>query len=96
LPARIGGLEVRGPICRLEACGPIEVMKRVLYIALVVLFVLHNDLWLWNDTRLIAGIPSGLLYHIIFCVAATLVMTGLTIYAWPEGLEVNSEEPPAV
>ncbi len=71
-------------------------MKHLLYLGLIILFALHNDLWLWNDTRLFAGIPSGLMYHIIFCVAATVVMTGLTFFAWPEGLEVNSEDHTAV
>jgi hypothetical protein len=67
-------------------------MKRWLYVGLIALFILHNDLWLWSDKRLIAGIPYGLVYHILFCIVATLIMTALTKYAWPEGLEVNSEE----
>jgi hypothetical protein len=71
-------------------------MKRFLYIALILLFILHNDLWFWSDTRLIFGVPIGLLYHIVFCIVATLLMTALTRYAWPEGLEVSSKEESAV
>lgn len=67
-------------------------MKVCLYSGLVILYLLHNDLFLWNDECLIRGIPSGLAYHLAFCVAATLLMTALTIYAWPEGLEVDSEK----
>ncbi|MCI0415909.1 hypothetical protein L0222_24295 [bacterium] len=71
-------------------------MKLSLYIGLVLLYLLHNDLFLWNDECLIRGIPSGLAYHLVFCVAATLLMTALTRYAWPEGLEVDSEKSPTV
>lgn len=68
-------------------------MKRnLLYIALILLYLLHNDLWNWNDSRLIGGIPVGLLYHIVYCLAATLMMIVLVRYAWPEKLEPRNEE----
>ncbi|MCI0444204.1 hypothetical protein L0152_13460 [bacterium] len=71
-------------------------MKYILYFLLGLLYLLHNDLFLWNDECLIRGIPSGLAYHLAFCVAATLLMTALTCFAWPEGLEVDSEKDSAV
>ena len=71
-------------------------MKIFLYSGLVVLYLLHNDLFLWNDECLIHGIPSGLAYHLAFCVAATLLMTALTYFAWPEGLEVDSDKDSAI
>lgn len=46
----------------------------VLYIALVVLFLLHNDFWLWDNPKVVLGLPIGLLYHIGFCVAAAILM----------------------
>jgi hypothetical protein len=67
-------------------------VKITLYFLLGLLYLLHNDLFLWNDECLIHGIPSGLAYHLAFCVAATLLMTALTYFAWPEGLEVDSEK----
>jgi hypothetical protein len=64
-------------------------MKKILlYIALFILYLLHNDLWNWNDSRLIFGIPIGLLYHIIYCIVSTLMMIALVKYAWPQNLEV--------
>ena len=57
--------------------------QRILYFILVLLYVLHNDLWLWNDPSLLAGLPVGLVYHITFCVAVSLLMQGLVSYAWP-------------
>ena len=48
--------------------------KWFLYCLLVLLFLLHNDFWLWETPRLVLGVPVGLLYHIGFCLAATLLM----------------------
>ena len=66
-----------------------------LYLALILLYLLHNDLWFWNNPQLMLGLPIGLLYHIGFCVAASILMTLLVNYAWPRQLEVkekNKEE----
>jgi hypothetical protein len=57
----------------------------LLYAALAALYLLHNDLWLWNDSRLWLGLPAGLIYHIGFCVAASAVLGLMVIYAWPPG-----------
>ncbi len=67
------------------------VRSLLLYAALVVLYLLHNDLWLWNDSRLVLGLPAGLAYHIGFCIAASVVLTLLVIHAWPDHLD--SETP---
>jgi len=40
---------------------------------LVAAFVLHNDLWLWNDPSNVLGLPVGLLYHIALCLAASAI-----------------------
>ncbi len=42
--------------------------------ALLALFVVHNDLWWWDDPALVLGLPIGLLYHVGFCFAAAIVM----------------------
>ena len=68
------------------------VRSLLLYAALVVLYLLHNDLWLWNDPRLVLGLPAGLAYHIGFCIATAVVLTLLVIHAWPDHLD--SETPP--
>ena len=57
----------------------------LLYAALAALYLVHNDLWLWNDSRLWLGLPAGLVYHIGFCVAASAVLWLMVIYAWPPG-----------
>lgn len=63
------------------------VRSLLLYAALVVLYVLHNDLWLWNDSRLVLGLPAGLAYHIGFCIATCVVLTLLVVHAWPDHLD---------
>ncbi len=60
--------------------------RPLLYAALLLIYALHNDLWLWNDGRSLAGLPVGLLYHVIFCVAAAFLMWLLVRFAWPVDL----------
>ncbi len=55
-------------------------LKWTLYSLLVLLFLLHNDFWFWKTPQLVLGIPVGLLYHIAFCFAATLLMAALVKY----------------
>ncbi len=66
------------------------VRSLLLYAALVVLYLLHNDLWLWNDPRLVFGLPVGLAYHIGFCVVTSVVLALLVIHAWPDHLDTET------
>jgi len=61
--------------------------QTLLYAALLLLFVLHNDLWWWNDPQRVLGLPIGLTFHIGLCLASALVMGLLSRYAWPVGLD---------
>ena len=58
----------------------------IFYIALVVLFLLHNDFWFWNNPIQVLGLPIGLLYHIGFCAAAAILMALVVNYALPRHL----------
>ena len=69
-------------------------MKRVLLVvAVVALYLLHQDFWFWRTARpLVFGfIPIGLFYHACFAVAASLLMWLLVAHAWPSRLERESE-----
>jgi len=66
-------------------------IRLLLYAALAALAVLHHDLWLWNDGRVILGMPIGLLYHVGYCFAAAALMLLLVRFAWPEGLEAEED-----
>ena len=48
--------------------------KGLFYCLIVLLFLLHNDFWFWNTPQLVLGLPIGLLYHIGFCLAVTVLM----------------------
>lgn len=58
-----------------------------LYAALILAYLLHNDLWLWHDSRLFFGLPVGLLYHIGFCLAVAGLMALLALAGWPAEIE---------
>ena len=66
-------------------------MRRVLYLAWFALYLLHNDLWLWEDRTLIASLPVGFLYHIGFCVASSVMLALLVNFAWPRHLDDEEE-----
>ena len=71
------------------------ILKRILLVvAVVALYVLHQDFWFWRTARpLIFGfIPIGLFYHACYSVAAALLMWLLVKYAWPSQLEHEVEE----
>ncbi len=55
-----------------------------IFAALAILFLLRYDFWQWSDARLVLGLPIGLLYHAVFCIAASLLLTALVTWAWPE------------
>ncbi len=59
----------------------------ILYIALVVLFLFHNDFWFWDSPKVVLGLPIGLLYHIGYCVAAAVLMALTINHAWPSHLQ---------
>lgn len=53
------------------------------YAALPALYVLHNDLWFWDDPNRFLGLPVGLTYHVLFSAAVVLAMWRLVRVAWP-------------
>jgi Protein of unknown function (DUF3311) len=70
-------------------------MKRILLvIAVVALYVLHQDFWFWRTAHpLVFGfIPIGLGYQACFTLAASLLMWLLVKYAWPDHLERGIEK----
>jgi hypothetical protein len=63
-------------------------VRAILYAALAVLFVLHQDVWLWDDPRIVLGMPVGLTYHFGYCLVAALVLAFAVRFAWPESADV--------
>ena len=73
-------------------------MKRILLVvAVITLYVLHQDFFFWHTARIFGVIPFGfipigLLYHACFSVAASLLMWLLVKFAWPAHLEREIEQ----
>lgn len=52
--------------------------------ALVVLAVLHQDAWFWDDPTIVFGVlPIGLAWHAAFSVACAAVWFAVVKVAWP-------------
>lgn len=66
-------------------------LRPVIYVLLGAVFLLHQDFWLWDDARLVLGLPVGLTYHLAYCFAASLVMALLVQLAWPTELDRDEE-----
>ena len=67
-------------------------MKYVVWGLVVLLIVLHQDVWLWENDTLVAGfMPITLLYHACISLAAGVTWFLATKFAWPAVLE--SDEP---
>ncbi len=62
------------------------------FLALLVAFLLHQDLWFWNDSRIVLGLPIGLLYHLVYCFGISAMMAVLLRFHWPEQEPADSDE----
>ena len=73
-------------------------MKHVVWLLIVLLIVLHQDFWFWDDDRLLFGfLPIGMVYHMGLSVAAAVTWWLATQFAWPDdeaGAPIESSESP--
>ena len=70
-------------------------MKWLLVVAVIVVYLLHQDYWNWTNKTLVLGVlPVGLAYHAFYCVLAALLMAALVKFAWPAHLEMPETEMP--
>lgn len=46
-------------------------------VAVALLVLLHHDVWLAEARHLVLGLPASLLYHLGYCLVASLVMSWL-------------------
>ncbi len=74
--------------------------KTFVYLAIVVLAILHQDFWFWDDATMVFGfMPVGLAYHALYSLLAGLAWYLALRYAWPADAEAfaegqQEEEPP--
>ena len=62
--------------------------RRVVYLLLFLLALLHQDFWYWDDATLVFGfLPVGLAYHALYSLLAALLWWMALNYAWPHEVE---------
>ena len=67
--------------------------NKIIWIIFIALFILHQDVWFWDDQRLVFGfMPVGLAYHAGFSIAAALLWAAAVKWAWPSDIEVWADE----
>lgn len=70
-------------------------MKKVVWGLVVLLVILHQDVWLWDNDTLVAGfMPITLLYHACISLGAGITWFLATKYAWPDQLKAESAAAP--
>ena len=68
-------------------------MKTFVWGLVLLLIVLHQDVWFWDDGTLLFGfLPIGIGYHVCISLAAAFTWWLATRYAWPKGLETPDAE----
>ncbi len=66
-------------------------MQRPVWIMILLLLILHQDNWLWNNDTLVGGfMPIGLFYHACISLAAGAVWWIATKFYWPAELDLNT------
>jgi hypothetical protein len=61
-------------------------------IAFIVLAILHQDFWNWDNSSLVLGfMPVGLAYHAAYSVIAAIFWALVVKFAWPKDLEEWAE-----
>lgn len=69
-------------------------MRKLVWLLIFLLIVLHQDNWLWDDPRLAWGfLPVGLLYHVVLSLAAAAAWYLATVFCWPRELESSAAAP---
>jgi hypothetical protein len=63
-------------------------------IVFIVLAILHQDFWNWENTSLVLGfVPVGLAYHAGYSIAAAIFWFFVSKFAWPSRIEAWADEP---
>ena len=67
-------------------------MKNVVYALIVIMAIIHQDFWWWDNKTLVFGfMPLGLFYHALFSCMAAGVWALAIKWAWPSDIEEWAE-----
>lgn len=63
-------------------------MLRFIWPLVLLLIILHQDNWNWEDGTLVFGfIPKGLFYHACISLAAATTWLLVVLFCWPKQLD---------
>lgn len=63
-------------------------MRYVIWAMVLILVIVHQDFWNWNDETLVFGfMPIGLFYHACMSLAAGVVWFLACQFAWPNDVD---------
>jgi len=63
-------------------------VKYLIWCLVVLLVILHQDYWQWNNATLDFGfLPRAMTYHVGISIAAAVVWWLATQFCWPETLD---------
>ncbi len=66
--------------------------RKLVWLAVGLLFILHHDFWWWDNPSLVFGfLPIGLAYHLVFSIAAGCTWFAMIKFAWPSHVEEFAE-----
>jgi hypothetical protein len=66
---------------------------KVVVVCAIVLAILHQDIWFWDNKTLLFGfLPIGLGYHALYSVMASALWAAAVIWAWPAHIEQWADE----
>ena len=67
--------------------------KTIIWGLFILLFILHQDFWWWDDPSFISGfLPIGLAFHALFSIACSILGWFAIKYAWPDELEKFADD----
>ena len=68
-------------------------MQKVVWGLVLLLLILHQDFWFWeNDTLLFGFMPIGLFFHALISLAAGVTWFLATKHCWPAELDAPGGE----
>jgi hypothetical protein len=63
-------------------------MRKVVWGLLLLLAIIHQDVWFWDDPTLVFGfMPMGLVFHVAISIASCVVWGLAVHYCWPDLME---------
>ncbi len=77
--------------------GRDESMRKLVYLLIVALAVLHHDVYWWHSHKplLFGFVPVGLAHHVGISLGAGLVGLLAVKFCWPDGVDVDDADPTA-